>query len=710
MKLAREYGAAVICLLIDEEGQARDVEWKMRIAHRIHDLAVNRYGLEPGDLIFDTLTFPLSTGDDDLRRDAIATMEAIRRIKEELPGVYTTLGVSNVSFGLKPAARHVLNSVFIAECVTAGLDSAIVHASKILPLSRIPDEQKKVALDLIYDRRGTDGGDGTDDKYDPLTALLDVFEDVKVADAVQEDRSDWPVEKRLSQRIIDGERDGLTDDLQEALDGGTKALSIINDTLLAGMKVVGELFASGEMQLPFVLQSAETMKASVAFLEPHMEKIEGDEGKGRIVLATVKGDVHDIGKNLVDIILTNNGYEVHNIGIKVGIAAMIEKATEVGAHAIGMSGLLVKSTLIMRDNLEELNARQLDIPVLLGGAALTRSYVERDLREVYEGRLFYGKDAFEGLRVMDRLGELRRTGDDDPDFGTVPEGRDRSTGARPAADPATIPDRSPDVVTDNPVFEPPFLGSKVVKGSRSTTSRPTSTRPPCSGTSGATGPEKSTGPDGAETVETDDEFKERIRPILREQLARCKEEDLLVPSLVYGYFAANGDGNDVVIWDGPERTAELARFSYPRQSEAPAPVHRRLLPADRLRRARLRRVPHRDDGRPHQRCGQRPPRSRRLPRLSPAARHRRRDGRGAGRVLAPAHPRRNGDSPTRTDPACTGCSARSTAVAGTRGATRPAPTWRTTRRWPSCSAPTGSDSRSARRPGSSTSPSRPPPR
>ena len=569
MKLAREYGAAVICLLIDEEGQARDVEWKMRIAHRIHDLAVNRYGLEPGDLIFDALTFPLSTGDDDLRRDAIATMEAIRRIKEELPGVYTTLGVSNVSFGLKPAARHVLNSVFIAECVDAGLDSAIVHASKILPLNRIPDEQKTVALDLIHDRRGTEGGDGTDPKYDPLTALLDVFEDVKVAEAVQEDRSDWPIEKRLSQRIIDGERDGLTDDLQEALDGGTKALAIINDTLLAGMKVVGELFASGEMQLPFVLQSAETMKASVAFLEPHMERVEGDEGKGRIVLATVKGDVHDIGKNLVDIILTNNGYEVHNIGIKVGIADMIEKATEVGAHAIGMSGLLVKSTLIMRDNLEELNARQLDIPVLLGGAALTRSYVERDLREVYEGRLFYGKDAFEGLRVMDRLGELRRTGDDDPDFGTVPEGRDRSTSKRTGADPATLPDRSPDVATDNPVFEPPFLGSKVVKGIAVDDIAAYINETALFRNQWGYRPEKSTGADGAETVETDDEFKDRIRPILREQIARCKEEDLLVPSLVYGYFVANGDGNDVVIWDGPDRSAELARFSYPRQSEAP---------------------------------------------------------------------------------------------------------------------------------------------
>ncbi len=570
MKLAREYGAAVICLLIDEDGQARDVEWKMRIAHRIHDLAVSRYGLEPGDLIFDALTFPLSTGDDDLRRDAIATMEAIKRIKEELPGVYTTLGLSNVSFGLTPASRHVLNSVFLAECVNIGLDSAIVHASKILPLSRIPDQQREVALDLIYDRRGAEGGDGTDADYDPLTRFLDVFADVQVVETVQEDRTDWPVEKRLSQRIIDGDRDGLTDDLQEALDGGTEALAIINDTLLAGMKVVGDLFGAGEMQLPFVLQSAETMKTAVAFLEPHMEKVEGDDGKGRIVLATVKGDVHDIGKNLVDIILTNNGYDVHNIGIKIAIGEMIEKVHEVGAHAIGMSGLLVKSTLIMRDNLEELNDRGLhDIPVLLGGAALTRTYVERDLREVYKGRLFYGKDAFEGLRVMDRLGEIRQTGEDDPDFGIVPEGRDPGDRSRPVVDPATIPARSPDVVIDNPVYEPPFLGSKVVKGIAVDDIAAYINETALFRNQWGYRPEKSTGVDGQDVVETDDEFKDRIRPILREQIARCKEEDLLVPSLVYGYFAANGDGNDLVIWDGPERNAELTRFSYPRQSEAP---------------------------------------------------------------------------------------------------------------------------------------------
>ncbi|MEM8903731.1 MAG: homocysteine S-methyltransferase family protein, partial [Actinomycetota bacterium] len=300
--LAREYGAAIICLLIDEEGQARDLEWKMRVAHRIHDLAVERYGLDPSDLIFDALTFPLSTGDDDLRKDGIATIEAIRRIKEELPGVYTTLGVSNVSFGLKPAARHALNSVFLAECVEAGLDSAIVHASKIRPLNRIDDEQRKVCLDLVWDRREFD--DNGNCTYDPLAELLSVFEGVQSVTETKEDRSGWPVEQRLEHRIIDGDRDGLEADLDEAL-GTTPALEIVNGTLLAGMKVVGELFASGEMQLPFVLQSAETMKTAVAHLEPHMERVEGQTSKGKIVLATVKGDVHDIGKNLVDIIFTN---------------------------------------------------------------------------------------------------------------------------------------------------------------------------------------------------------------------------------------------------------------------------------------------------------------------------------------------------------------------------------------------------------------------
>ncbi|MEI7592022.1 MAG: methionine synthase [Actinomycetes bacterium] len=572
LKLAREYGAAVICLLIDEDGQARDVEWKMRVAHRIHDLAVTTYGLESSDIIFDALTFPLSTGDDDLRGDAMATLEAITRIKAELPGVHTVLGLSNVSFGLKPAARHVLNSVFLHEAVAAGLDSAIVHAARIMPLNKIPDIQREVALDLVYDRRrpATD----TEPAYDPLQTLLSVFEDVNAIEVVKEDRTDWTIERRLSQRIIDGDRDGLEGELTTALDMGITALAIINDILLAGMKVVGELFATGEMQLPFVLQSAETMKSSVAFLEPHMEK-DDSGGKGRIVLATVKGDVHDIGKNLVDIILTNNGYEVHNLGIKIGIAEMIEKAVEVGADAIGMSGLLVKSTLIMRDNLSELNARGLAaFPILLGGAALTRTYVERDLREVYEGRLFYGKDAFEGLRVMDRLGELKRgTGDpDDPAWGRDP------SESKVASRLTTIPTdegaaeantglsrRSPDVEIDNPVFAPPFLGSKVIKGIALADIAAYINETALFRNQWQFRPEKF--PDG--TVETDTEFKDRIRPILRSQLAEAKAADILVPQVVYGYFPANSDGNDIIIWSDDTRDDELVRFSYPRQTKAP---------------------------------------------------------------------------------------------------------------------------------------------
>jgi 5-methyltetrahydrofolate--homocysteine methyltransferase len=405
--LAKKYGSAVICLLIDEQGQARDVEWKMRIAHRIHDLAVDRYGLESSDLIFDALTFPLSTGDDDLRRDGIATMEAIRRIKTELPGVFTTLGVSNVSFGLNPAARHALNSVFLHECVQAGLDSAIVHAAKITPLNRLPEEQRQVCLDLVWDRRGVEGGDHTDPSYDPLQKLLAVFADVKVGPSTKEDRSDWPLERRLEARIVDGDREGLEADLEQAMANGLTPLSIINDVLLAGMKTVGELFATGEMQLPFVLQSAETMKTSVAYLEPYMDKVEGGGGKGRLVLATVKGDVHDIGKNLVDIILTNNGYEVFNLGIKQPVADILRAANEKRADAIGMSGLLVKSVAVMKENLEELNAQGVQVPVLLGGAALTRDYAEEDLADLYKGPLMYCRDAFAGLHGEISIDDFR---------------------------------------------------------------------------------------------------------------------------------------------------------------------------------------------------------------------------------------------------------------------------------------------------------------
>jgi len=554
LRLAREFGAAVVCTCIDEEGQARTAEWKFRAARAIRDIAVKRYGLESQDLLFDPLALPLSTGMEESRRDGIETIEGIRAIKAELPGVSTILGLSNVSFGLNPAARQVLNSVFLHECVEAGLDSAIVHASKILPLSRIDERALEVCRDLVYDRRR--------DGYDPLQELLSLFEGVTVSAGAADEHLDWPVDRRLSQRIIDGNRNGLEGDLDQALESGLGALDIVNDVLLAGMKVVGDRFASGEMQLPFVLQSAETMKSAVAFLEPHMEKSD-QGGKGTVVLATVKGDVHDIGKNLVDIILTNNGYEVVNLGIKVGINEMIAAAEEHEADAIGMSGLLVKSTLIMRENLVELNDRSLsEIPILLGGAALTRTYVERDLREVYGGRLFYGRDAFEGLRTMDRLVELKRTGEQDPDFGR--EVSERNVPRRSRLDQETGPvEGQParaDVAGDNALFPPPFVGTRVAKGI------------PLDDIAeylNLTALFRNQWGFRPQNGEVDAEFKDRVKATLREQLSKAKEADLLVPQVAYGHFAANAEGNDLVIWKDESRSAEWMRFTFPRQRKEP---------------------------------------------------------------------------------------------------------------------------------------------
>jgi len=549
LSLAHEHGAAVICLLIDEKGQARTLEWKMEVAHRIYDLATERYGLEAEDLIIDPLTFPLSTGEDDLRGDAIATIEAIRLIKDELPGVTTVLGISNVSFGLSAPARRALNSVFLHECLEAGLDAAIIHAGKMLPLNKIAASERQACFDLIYDRRTPE--------YDPLEALLEVFSDAVVERVVEIDRSDWPLDRRLRERIIDGNKSGLEGELGEALESGLTPLGIINVILLDGMKAVGALFASGEMQLPFVLRSAETMKAAVRFLEPHMEQ-EDTATRGSIVLATVRGDVHDIGKNLVDIILTNNGYEVHNLGSKVDIDEMIGAYLETGADALGMSGLLVKSTLIMRDNLDELTRRGLgDVPVLLGGAALTRSYVEDQLQSRYTGPVFYGKDAFAGLDAMSDIlpGEqgrepVRRPGRSLP----------KRTGSVEVGEAASAPDRAPSVDTDNPVYQPPFLGSRIVR------SIPVDAIAEYISETALFRNQWQYRP---ESGETDAEFKDRIRPELRDQLAKARADDLLVPELVYGYFPANGDGDDLVIWTDESRSMERTRFAFPRQHRDP---------------------------------------------------------------------------------------------------------------------------------------------
>jgi 5-methyltetrahydrofolate--homocysteine methyltransferase len=557
LSLAREYGAAVVCTCIDTDGQARTAEWKLRAARAIYNLAVDRYGIDPADLFFDTLALPLSTGMEESRRDGIETIEGIRLIKSELPGAGTILGLSNVSFGLSPAARHALNSVFLHECQQAGLDAAIVHAARIMPLNKIDPRVVEVCLDLIYDRRDPAAG------YDPLQELLALFDGVSAGSLEKEDRSDWSIERRLEQRIIDGDREGLGADLDAAL-ATRSALDIVNNTLLAGMKVVGDLFGSGQMQLPFVLQSAETMKAAVAHLEPHMEKSD-QGGKGRIVLATVKGDVHDIGKNLVDIIFTNNGYEVHNLGIKVPVADMIAKANEVGADAIGMSGLLVKSTLIMRDNLLDMNERGVaTIPVLLGGAALTRTYVERDLRQVYDGRLFYGKDAFEGLHTMDQLISLKRSGAlaADTGFGRTLGGRNLP--ARPSAGEgaaaASAPARSPAVAFDNPVFVPPFLGSRVEKGLLLDDIARYVNETALFRNQWGYRPEKG---------ETDAEFKLRIRATLRSELAEARRLDVLQPAVAYGYFPANSDGDELILWKDESRTGEWLRFRFPRQPAEP---------------------------------------------------------------------------------------------------------------------------------------------
>ncbi len=553
MPLVREHGAAVIALTIDEQGQARTADWKLSVATRLIEDLTGNWGMRLSDIIVDTLTFPIATGQEETRRDAIETIEAIAELKRRYPEVQTTLGVSNVSFGLKPAARAVLNSVFLAECVRAGLDSAIVHASRIMPVNRIPDEQRQVALDLVYDRRRPD--------YDPLSRFLELFEGVDMA-AVKESRAAelaaLPLWERLKRRIIDGERKGLEADLDDALTQ-RPALEIVNDTLLDGMKTVGELFGSGQMQLPFVLASAEVMKSAVGYLEPHMERTD-DDGKGRIVLATVKGDVHDIGKNLVDIILSNNGYDVVNIGIKQPISAIITAADEHGADAIGMSGLLVKSTVVMRDNLAELNSRGLAArwPVLLGGAALTRAYVEQDLAALFDGEVRYARDAFEGLRLMDAVMAIKRG-----EAGAqLPERRTRQV-RRPlrslpdAAATDVAPTRS-DVAELAELPEPPFWGARAVTGISLAEYIPYLDERATF--MGQWGLKPSRGEGG---VSYEELVEEHGRPRLRMWLERARTEGLLEPAVVYGYFPCVSEGNDLVILD--EDGKERERFTFPRQ-------------------------------------------------------------------------------------------------------------------------------------------------
>ena len=557
MPLVKEHGASVVALTIDEEGQARDADWKLRVARRlIIDLRDN-WGMNVGDILIDCLTFPIATGQEETRKDGIETIDAIRRLKIEFPAVQTTLGVSNVSFGLNPAARVVLNSVFLHECVQAGLDSAIVHPSKITPMARIDERQKQVALDLIYDRRTFDGQECT---YDPLQEFLQLFDGVELAtskNARAEALAALPLYERLQRRIIDGEKVGLEDDLNEAMALGTPPLEIINTHLLEGMKIVGELFGKGEMQLPFVLQSAEVMKTAVAILEPFMEKT-GDEGRGTMLLATVKGDVHDIGKNLVDIILTNNGYRVVNIGIKQTINQIIDGAVESNADAIGMSGLLVKSTVIMKENLQEITARGLDQkwPIVLGGAALTRAYVEQDLAALFPGEVRYARDAFEGLRLMDSIMAVKRG---DPGA-ALPALRERKVAnTRIKSEDLPIDTRRSDVAADVDIPTPPFFGSRVVKGIQlSDYAGMLDERALFVGQWGLKG----------NRGEYENMVEAEGRPRLRSLLNEVQSSGWLNAAVVYGYFPCYSEGNDLVILhhEGDDKGKERTRFTFPRQT------------------------------------------------------------------------------------------------------------------------------------------------
>ena len=556
MPLIKEHGSAVVALTIDEEGQARTAEWKVRVAKRLIEDLTGSWGVSVGDIMIDTLTFPIATGQEETRRDGLETISAIKTLKELYPDVQTTLGVSNVSFGLNPAARVVLNSVFLHECAQVGLTSAIVHPSKIMPIARIEPRQLEVALDLIYDRRTFDGDQCT---YDPLSEFLQLFEGVELAASRLTRAAELaalPLEERLQRRIIDGEKVGLNEDLDEAMKLGIAPLAIINDHLLEGMKVVGELFGKGEMQLPFVLQSAEVMKSAVAYLEEFMEKAD-EGGRGTMLLATVKGDVHDIGKNLVDIILSNNGYRVVNIGIKQTVNQIIDAALENSVDAIGMSGLLVKSTVVMKENLEELTARGLDQkwPIVLGGAALTRAFVEEDLSSIFPGEVRYARDAFEGLRLMDAIMAVKRG---EPGA-ALPELRQRrvKTISRNADIPLDDTTRS-DVAIDIDIPAAPFFGSRIVKGI------------PLADYVGMLDERAlfvgQWGLKGARG-EYEKMVEEEGRPRLRALLNEVQANGWLEAAVVYGYFPCVSDGNDLVILhhEGPLKGTERTRFSFPRQ-------------------------------------------------------------------------------------------------------------------------------------------------
>jgi len=573
--LAKKYGASLVALTIDEKGQADTAEWKFEVAKRIYDIVVHEYGIPPSDLLFDPLVFPVSTGQEQTRKSALETFRAIKLIKENLPGALTHVGLSNCSFGLSPYTRQVLNSVYLHYALEYGLDSAILHAAKIMPLASIDEKGKELCRRLLFDERVFDSAGNCVE--DPLQMLIEHYADKKAESKKGQSLGDT-VEERLRQAIIQGRRESLVADLDAAREKHSP-LDIINRILLDGMKVVGDRFGSGQMQLPFVLQSAEVMKAAVAHLEQFMVKAEGDE-KGKIVLATVKGDVHDIGKNLVDIILTNNGYKVYNLGIKQPIDTMIAELQKQNADAIGMSGLLVKSTVIMKEDLVTLNERGLAPPVILGGAALNRRYVEQDLQAIYKGNVFYGEDAFEGLRVMDELSARKKL----QKVGSVAvaavaksaERRGREIGGsveaasvngskgervgvqHPNKSNKALPPRSPSLPKAPDVPTPPFLGSRMRTDFDLNEVFTFINEITLFGT------QWQFKKGGVKPAEHARQIAEVARPALDRLKAFCLAENVLRPAVTYGFFPAAGDGTKLTVYEADHRTPRTV-FDFPRQ-------------------------------------------------------------------------------------------------------------------------------------------------
>jgi 5-methyltetrahydrofolate--homocysteine methyltransferase len=579
LELAKTYGAGIVVGTIDEDGMARTADKKFAIAKRAYDQATQQFGIPAHEIFFDTLVLPISTGIAEDRRNAAETIEANRRIKEAMPGCHIILGVSNISFGLSPASRVVLNSVFLHEAQKAGMDAAIVNPSKILPLNRIEPKELEVARQLVYDERQFDGDICT---YDPLGEFTTLFAGVSTKREKLEDLN-LPVEERLKRHIIDGDRMGLEDQLAEALKQYAP-LDIINNFLLDGMKVVGELFGSGQMQLPFVLQSAETMKAAVAYLEQFMEKAEGSN-KGVVVIATVKGDVHDIGKNLVDIILSNNGYKVVNLGIKQPVENIVNAYEEHKADCIAMSGLLVKSTAFMKENLEEFNSRGIDVPVILGGAALTPKFVHEDCQNTYKGQVVYGKDAFSDLNFMDAYMPAKSVGQWDNIKGflnghgeayaaTISESTQKveKVAAEDKLVKEDLPEdtkRSESVAIAIPRAIPPFWGTQIL----------TVAEIPLEEVfwyldlqALVAGQWQFRKPKEQSREEYDAFLAEKVYPVLEEWKQRLLTEKLLEPKVVYGYFPVQAEGNDIYIYDPVQiemqsisELTPIQSFKFPRQ-------------------------------------------------------------------------------------------------------------------------------------------------